>query len=104
MLADPHQEEGHMDTRVLAGARELVKRRVDEMFRHYDTLLLEMDEDLVPLLGKTEERRTGDVHAWVREARTQVLFQFHLLIREAPAFFVVAHDAASPSVAGLVGR
>jgi hypothetical protein len=104
MLADPHQKEGHVDTWVLAGTRELVKRRVDEMFRDYDALLLEMDENLVPLLGKIEERRTGDVHAWVQEARTQVLFQFQLLICETPAFFVVAHDAASPSVGGLVGR
>jgi hypothetical protein len=52
------------------------------------------DDDLVPPLGKTKERRTEDVLLRVGKARTHRLLEFRLLVRNMPAFFVFAHGRA----------
>jgi hypothetical protein len=70
----------------------------------FNALLLEVNEDLVPLLGKAEERWTGDEHLFIREARAHVFLEFCLCTHEGPVFLVVGHDAVSSSVGSLVDR
>jgi hypothetical protein len=73
------------------------------MLENFDALLLEVDEDVVPLFGKAEERWTGDEHLWIREATDHVFLEFCLSRHEGPVFLVVDHDAVSSSIGSLVG-
>jgi hypothetical protein len=73
------------------------------MLGSFDALLLEVDEVVVPLFGKAEERWTGDEHLWIREARAHVFLEFCLSRHKGPAFLVVDHDAVSSSIGSLVG-
>ena len=59
-----------------------------------EALLLQVDYDLVPLLGKTKELGTGDVTLRVGHTRTHPLLDFRHLVRNTPAFPVVAHGRA----------
>jgi hypothetical protein len=91
LLPDPHQEESHVQGVILTRERQLVERRGDEMFQDIDALFLQVIDDLVSLLCKTEDRGTGDVLRRVRETITHTLHEFQLLIRSAVALPVAAH-------------